>query len=74
MRYDGVFASKDAIRPFVSVSESPTLKTIGYFEFIDNHLKELETIVLKVNEMVTLRINQFLYDISYTIVTGRSAR
>ena len=58
-----------AFMPGVSTINWTSLKTVEYFDFIDSHLKELEAIVHKVNEIVSLRINQILYDIAHTMMT-----
>ncbi|CAG7714181.1 unnamed protein product [Allacma fusca] len=58
-----------AFMPGVSTINWTSLKTGEYFEYIDSHLKELEAIVAKINEIISLRINQILYDISHTMMT-----
>lgn len=39
-----------------------------YFEFIKIHLNELEEITLKINDIISVRINQFLNDVAHTLM------
>jgi dynein heavy chain len=54
--------------PGISSINWTSFKCDEYFQFISAHLDELEIMVEKVDDIVTIRINQCLFDISHTMM------
>lgn len=57
-----------AFMPGVTNINWTSFKTEEYFNYIEAHQNELEEVIRKVHEIITLRINQVLYDISHTML------
>lgn len=57
-----------AFMPGVTNINWTSFKTDEYFNYIEAHQNDLEETIRKVQEIITLRINQVLYDISHTML------
>ncbi|ODM96104.1 Dynein heavy chain 5, axonemal [Orchesella cincta] len=57
-----------AFMPGVTNINWTSFKTEEYFNYIEAHQNELEDVIRKLQEIITIRINQVLYDISHTML------
>lgn len=57
-----------AFMPGVTNINWTSLKCEEYFEYIDYHQCDLEEIIKKTHEILNLRVNQYLYEISHTLM------